>query len=275
MSIRVNKKLGYGLLDLHTTDDLPDDPRWDYTKYKTDWRGVAEERDLKHFLAWCNDHKERLLELSAAEGLRDTSAHWLLTEAIKDRLKRKNASTWTAPYSAVEWDSEFGLANVVLFQCPQSEDWTRHDDILDYYEECDENGLRRRATLLPRSTGIHPHEGFMKRFRDPKPELHEKLAEATKLIQCFSFERDKDKNGVDITQLAGGHYNQLVGHWDSAKLPPLIKDPEVLKHFLEDWRPRVPLGVLAVIEYLGCFPDAFGAGGIVNSLRPMIYVVWR
>jgi hypothetical protein len=48
----------------------------------------------------------------------------------------------------------------------------------------------------------------------------------------------------------------------------------VLRHLLDDWRPRVPLGVLALVEYLGCFPDAFGPVGIVNSLRPMVYVYW-
>jgi hypothetical protein len=55
---------------------------------------------------------------------------------------------------------------------------------------------------------------------------------------------------------------------------PLIRDPDLLRHFREDWRPTVPMGVLALIEYLGCFPDAYGQDGIVNALRPMVYVTW-
>ena len=288
MGIRVNKALGYGILDLRTRSKdpkdedsgVPDDPRWDYAKYLADWctpggdGDAGKERDLKHFLNWCIENKDRLLELNAAEGWRDTSAHWLLTKALKDRLKKKLGRTWTAPYSAVSWGNEFQLANVVLFQPPQATDWTRHDDIIDYYEESNENGSVRRATLLPRSTGIFPHDGYLRRFREPTDEVKAKLSENSGKLQCFAFPRDREKDGADITEFAGGEYNQLVGRWDSNRLPPIIKDELVLKHLIEDWRPRVPFGIIAAMEYLGCFPNSEHPDSMINSLRPMVYVWW-
>lgn len=294
MGIRVTKMIGYGLRDLRTrkvdpkdkyASWVPHDPRWDYERYLADWRDPGgdgtpdKERDLPHYLAWCRENEELLVGLMDAErgrGGSDTD-HYLLVEGIKDRIKRKDTS-WTAPYSAVEWDQEYGLKNVVMFvPAEHRHDWYRHDDIIDYYEEQPPGGPRRRATPLVGRTGVWPHDGVLKRFRLPTREVSDKLTGVTKLLRAMSHEyaANRELDGAEIRYLPGGCYNQLVGRWDPKRVPPVAKDPDVRRHFEEDWRPLVPMGVLALVEYLGCFPDAYGPGGIVDSLRPMVYVCWR
>lgn len=279
MGIRVHKRLGYGFKNLRIRRDrgtpTPNDPRWDYVKYVADWRepggdGTPEkEQTLEQFLTWVQDNKARLVALAEAEGWPKTY-HWLLTEGLKDRIKNKRARTWTAPYDAVGWEMESGLPRVVLFQCPSCPDWSRYDDTIDYYEESTLAGPKVRATFLrPSVSGIYPFEGHIHRFREPSEEVRAELEHVGRRLMTGEEMRTLDHT---ITTLDGGTYNRLVGYW--SRCDPEIKDPAVLRHFREDWRPQVPVGILAVIEYLGCFPDAFGPDGIVNSLRPMVYVYW-
>ena len=281
MGIRVNKLIGYGILDLATKlGHTPSDPRWDYEKYHTEWRQGRQEVDLREFMEWLKKPENvcKIGELAHYEGWgfgRMRANHpgediemFLLTEAIKDRLKNPRHRSWSAPYDAVIWQSEYGDPKVVLFQCPEHPDWFRHDDIIDYYEEKGEG----RATLL-NNTGIWPYDGFIKRARPPTPEIAAKLSEATRLLQALAPPAFHEMDGAEITGLDGGRFNQLVGRWDPG-LEPLIKDPDLLKHFLTDWRPRVPLGILACMVFLDCFPDYESPDSMLNSLRPMIYVYW-
>jgi hypothetical protein len=281
VGIRVHKKLGYGITDFRTAPDDPDseypsmmpaDPRWDYESYCEKWYPGRhpQERTIQDFRAWCELHANRLRELAATEGWgggdpKHTRTNlFLLIEALKDQEKANRH--WHTPDILFEWDNGHGLPGVVLFQCPVHPDWSRYDDIIDYYEEQGEN----RATPL-KNTGIWPYDGGVRRYRLPTPEVATKIAE-TKTIGVYSCPRDKEKDPVDIDYLGGGDYNQLVGRW-GANLDPVIQDPEVLQHLLEDWRPLVPVGILALMEYAGCFPD-LGSDSMLNSLRPMVYVYW-
>jgi len=296
MGIRVNKMLGYGITNLVTAPDdpeakypthLPADPRWNYAHYQDYWQRPEREKSLVDYLRWLEkpENGERVLEAAKREGwefgrglprgenFTESTEFFLMREALKDRIERKGrAGHWTAPYSSLEWDSEFGLKDVVLFQNPCSPDWTRHDDIIDYYETGTNSGPQ--VIPLPNCTGIYPYDGFMGRFREPSPEVAAHLSEMTKLIRASSRSKQfEDADGAEITHMDGGHYNQLLGRWDS-EAKPLLKDPDVLKHFMNDWKPRVPIGILAYMEFLDCFPN-LGPDSMVNSLRPMIYVVWR
>lgn len=287
MSIRVNKRIGYGLTDLHTKSrdkeslHTPNDPRWDYGKYKPDRHGdPVLDCGLADFISWCEGNKDKLEEISKAEGI-STHSPFLLVEGLKDRLRRKDFYQRTV-CNMLEWDSECGLKGVLLFTpFEQAHDWIRHDDIMDYYEEQGTEGLRRRATPIKGFSGIYPYDGTMKRFRLPTREVSSKLSGATNTLQIFHHAYKVQHGGtpeiVDgaaVDRMGGESYNGIVGAWRKAHYGDTFADPNVQKHFREDWRPTVPLGVLAIIEYLGCFPDAFGPEGIVNSLRPLIYVWW-
>lgn len=283
MGIRVHKKLGYGLRDLRTRPraegslHVPHDSRWDYAKYMPEQgEDPTPDCSLSDFIDWCEANKERLTSIAEAEGLGPHS-HFLLVEGLRDRLKRKD-SRHTTPCSALEWDSEFGMKRVVLFTpLEMAHQWSRYDDIMDYYEE-QGSGLRRRATPLRGYSGIYPYDGTMRRFRLPAREVSSKLSKATNTLSMLSrlhgAEVSRLLDGAEVSRMGGESYNGIVGAWRTSHHEAPLSDPDVVEHFRKDWRPTVPLGVLAIIEYLGCFPDAYGVGGIVNSLRPMVYVYW-
>jgi hypothetical protein len=100
------------------------------------------------------------------------------------------------------------------------------------------------------------------------------LRENTKLLGAFAPRPQRGREGDAIDGLFGGEYNQLIGNW-GASIGPLLKDELALKHLREDWRPRVPLSILALMEFMGCFPDPASPDSMLNSLRPMVYVYWR
>lgn len=287
MGIRVHKKIGYGLRDLKTRPrpkgslHVPNDPRWDYTKYMpVDGEDPTPDCTLAGFIDWVEANKDRLTAIAEAEML-GSHAHFLLVHALRDRLARKD-SRHTTPCSALEWNSEYGLKRVLLFTpLEHMHDWSRYDDIMDYYEE-QGDGLRRRATPLKGYSGIYPYDGTMRRFRLPTREVSSKLSGATNTLSMFSrlhgvnhgHDVSRLLDGAEVCRMGGESYNGIVGAWRTPLHEAPLSDPDVIEHFREDWRPTVPLGVLAVIEYLGCFPDAYGQDGIVNSLRPLIYVYW-
>jgi len=92
----------------------------------------------------------------------------------------------------------------------------------------------------------------MIRFRDPKPGV------------VPPSKKD------DLLTMDASAYSQLVGWWDK-KQKPLVQG-EALRHFLEDYRPVLPIDVTAVLWFMR---DAFkDVDSFVNELRPMIYVYW-
>ena len=276
MSIRVHKYIGYGLTNLRTTSrggpTRPRDPRWDYEKFRAAWLDAEHDHHpVEHFRDWCRANEDRVKELAVAEGWREHYA-WLLTEGLDDRVKRKDAYRWSAQ-AAATWEHEGGMKNVLLFASPEyAHDWTRYDNIVDYYEEVTpKDGPRHRATRLTGRSGIHPFDGFVKRFRPPTPEVATALSAMSRELRAMSHIAGAacEADGADVTRLPGNAVNDLVRGASWARAPQSVRE-----HFRDDWRPLVPVGVLAVIEYLGCFPDAFGPGGVVDSLRPMVYVYW-
>lgn len=277
MGIRVHKSLGYGLKNLRLKDEklgdkytlkVPDDKRWDYEKFKAEWDDEREE-DLSAYLAWCEAHKDLLIHLTMQEeGCGEQQArleHMLMLMSLKDAVERKDH--WHAPYSALQWGNEYMLPKVMLFVPPEYHwKWVRHNDIIDYYEEQPPDSPQNRATFLPGATGIYPQVGLMRCVRPPSPEVAEMYGALRKVSRLFPH------TGSD-TVLHGGTYNRFIGRW-SRDTPPLVTDPRLLRHLKRDWRPVLPMGVFALIEYLGCFPDPYGPNGIAASLKPMVYVYW-
>lgn len=286
MGIRVDKRIGYGLKDLRTRKAkkhesgsvVVDDPRWDYAKFEAEWlEGDKRGHTMADYLEWCVANRERLDALAIEEGWTSRSLVGTMIMSLRDRVQRKDYWHWS-PGSAPYWDYEGGQKNVLHFMAPErAHEWLRHDNIIDYYEEQTlRDGPRVRATMLKGRVGIWPHDGFAKRCRLPSRDVSNKLTAATEILNSV-VSRGGDEDDVDgaaISRMNAQAYNMLVGDYAPGRVNAFVKDPEVLRHFREDWRPLLPVGVLAVIEYLGCFPDAFGPDGVANALRPMIYVTW-
>lgn len=270
--IRIVKEIGYGLANLHLRGEptetargrVPDDPRWDYAAHRARW--TTEERTLADFVGWCKVDEEALRAMAKQEGGDEGHSdlsHFLLLRALEDRLERNQR--WYS-HDAVTWSNEGGLPNVLLFRSATCPDWKRHNDTIDFYE----NHVERRASVtFPSVDGIYPYVGRMKRFRfDVNYPSSERLDDVIRA--CFLGE-ERPKEGAPIVTMSREVYDRILlrlrGHG--------IRHAEgMAEHFRDDWRPQVPLSILAQIAFLGTFPDPLGHHGVVNSLRPMIYTYW-
>lgn len=289
MGIRVKKMIGYGIQNLKLNPSgkrrrvVPADPRWDYEKYLSDWCTTGgdgdpnKEQNLQDYTSWCERERGRLVDIIAQEkGIPPERArvdHTLMLLSLRDRLEAR--ALWTAPYAALEWGHEHSLPEVLLFIPPEHRhEWYRHDNIIDYVEEQSVEGCNDRFTHIQHSAGIYPYNGKMRRVRKPTVQARLQLEEVWNIVATHErFNGGTPQSTAKETVfLQGGTYNRLVGQW-SPTIPSLV-GKAAKRHLLRDWRPVLPPGVLALVEYLGCFPDAHGPNGICADLRPVIFVIW-
>ena len=258
MGIRIHKDLGYGVDNIQHGKKGWDmqDPRIDAKKFH-DLHSKAYEMGGPEILKWLKNEKEALIKfhkkhhpakVEEKPEFYDMDFKFLV-HGLEDHAKEKKISDLG---SSIVWDGEYGLPNVLLFVPPTCPDWHRYDDMIDYHEETDKNEQANWCRILERSSGIFPWSGRMIRFRDPKPGV------------VPPSKKD------DLLTMDASAYSQLVGWWDK-KQKPLVQG-EALRHFLEDYRPVLPIDVTAVLWFMR---DAFkDVDSFVNELRPMIYVYW-
>lgn len=126
-----------------------------------------------------------------------------------------------------------------------SEDWRRHDSIIDYYEagQCANDKMK----FLKTSQGIYPYTG---------------------MIPLVEIPKDYRIHGHN--PLSPSEYSMLVGYW-SKKAKPIANGAE-LESLLNDWIPQIPVNVSCLVWYLKDVikdPMVF-----LKSLRPAIYTYW-
>lgn len=258
MGIRVHKDLGYGIDNLkHGKKSYEmEDPRIDRKKFD-DLHEQAFGMEGPELLKWMEKEKDALIEFhlkhhpvrKEAEGFRDMDFKFLYHQ-LENQIKEKKLPDFG---SSVVWDGEFGCPNVLLFVPPTCPDWRRYDDIIDYCEETYKKGGTTNRYEFIKCSGIYPWSGRMFRFRDPKPGI---------------LKDDSKKDELRVMDATA--YSQLIGWWDE-KLKPVAQG-DALKHFIEDYRPVLPIDVMVLLWYM---KDAFkDVDSFVNELRPMIYVHW-
>jgi hypothetical protein len=293
MSVRVHKVIGYGLTDIkHKCGEIVD-PRFNTDAlHKLLWRNWGDSEKagdftVAKFLRWIACNRRRLVALSAQEG-REVSVrnHRTLDEGIFLMHYRKERRLWGPPLfkflekhkldfsSAVISDTDGGKGNVMVFQPFSSvEEWSRSDNIVDYCEETAHFDSRSRVKSLVSLCGIFPYSGTMVRVRDPKIELLPPLSELGAISEKYkSRDTVSDKHGIPY-RMVGGEYNKFVGRWARKQKP--IAQGALLDHFLNDWRPMLPLELVWMLTYMndkGCFSDV---EAIKRELRPLLYVYWR
>jgi hypothetical protein len=274
MGIRVNKVVGYGLTDLRYKRDKHhlckemSDPR-------IDWDGFGDMCDRAYatggpaFMSWAEKNWEDLLRLETEEWhlpmARVKEFSSICPFLLKDFFKRHKE--WNLGRCIVH-RNEFGLPGVLLLVPPMQahegvSGWMRHDDTIDWIEESMLHQARNRVVKLP-CTGIYPYEGTMVRFRDPPPGIW------TKPVPASEPELKIDSEGRPVV-LPGQAYNMLIGRWDPGRLEPMAQGA-LLEHLKNDWRPRLPSELLALLWWMrDCFED-FSA--VRDGLRPLLYVHW-
>jgi len=255
MGIRVHKSMGYGIDDLKfgKKDYKIVDPRIHQEKFN-ELHEKSYEYGWVKFLKWMEDEKPHIMDfykrVSPSRGSDDAmyGMDWkLATHLLEGQSKEKDS--WDLG-SSVIWDSEYGIGKIMLFVPPGHRNWARYDDTLDYYRETLTGKSRNWYKML--NTGIYPYLGWL-RYREAPPGVWKDKA-------------DEKKNKF----LDPAAYSQLVGWWD--KKVPAIAKGDALKHFLNDYRPVIPLELHMALWF---FRDAFvNVDEFTNSLRPMMYVHW-
>jgi len=255
MSLRIHKAIGYGLADLKKND-----PRVDIDRLE---KLLGAELQLNPFILWAAANQDKLRGAELAEGysesLRD---HAFSAKMFLSSLKRSTAQVLSR--RVLVRDAEFGLARVLVLLPPESLDWYRCDDIIDYTEE----PYKARCKVLKHSSGIHPYNGYFVRFRLPSKRALSAIGELNRLCAIDKAVR-LDDAGLPCGMPAG-LYNGLVGRWDPKVKP--VAQGKLLSHLLDDWRPRLPRELIWILAYAEpCMRDA---RAFKNSLRPMLYVYW-
>lgn len=252
MGLRVNKVIGYGVQGLNPKGD----PRIDWDKFRAFDRQEDTARDFISFIesGKADDvmHKLLLKEKPNLKGEKYSESidFSLMCMLLKDREEKPYPFTHPSRY--VKYCDECGKSDVLVLQPPFADDWSRYDDIIDYCEE----GPESRVTPL-KGTGIYPYSGTMVRIRPPSSPL------------------GGDTNSSKVLKgepIDGGWYNRFVGLWCETQ-PPLVEG-ELLEHLLNDWRPSIPSGILALMVFMDCFPNLGEEGSILNDMRPLLYVYW-
>jgi hypothetical protein len=241
MGIRVHKSLGYGAKDVV--------PKMDRLKELNDeWcsrKGTVME--------WAEKNKNGILAfyLMNFPDIRGQSPEdiWKYSFGLMARFdKDLDAPSRNSP---LIHDDEYGLEGVVQFIPVGCRDWERYDNIIDYYEELDEDSCEPRVELVNKC-GIYPWIGMV-RYRNCPPGI-------------WGNKEAEEKNSL----LGASQWSMLTGLWDKEQGP--LVDERILKHLREDYRPVLPIELAAVVWF---FREAFdNPDELYNSLRPMIYVYW-
>lgn len=135
MGLRIQKAIGWGLLDLDEQDH-----RLTKTSHEEFWRLTVRDlyEDERKFSMGIDEKYPPRMSLRGWH--KDDDPRWDM------RLSEH-----------VIIDSEFGLPNVMLFTIPGHTRWCRRDDIIDYVEAGNGSDLKPKAYEL--EGGIYPYIG--------------------------------------------------------------------------------------------------------------------
>lgn len=237
MGTRIHKKLGWGLTDLKLNDEGQlDDPRINNQALEGTYDGVGP--GYLHYL-------ETLRE---AEGTayQEWSELWMVIQTASDVLNKSNQVT---PWPLIH-EPESGRPDVLLVQPIGFPKWSRHDDPIDYAEECAlHEAMESRIVALP--NGIHPFSHTLMDRRNGR------LMDdgAYRLIRRML---DHPRIDTDSKVRAAADHLAKASKFNSAD------------HAIENLVPAVPADIRHVCSWTGIFtaPDVW------LQLRPMLYTYW-
>lgn len=165
MGIRIHKVLGYGLTDFKGFDKDPRiNPKFDYTSADDKYNATAFKEYFTQRYLELKDIREKTKNPYAREyGLewncyfRNETYDKNIADGYPQRDHIDAAKNGFYFYDSVCYDSfceESDDPYPICFTTPIYSDWYRYDDIIDYYENSNEDGVK----LLNRP--IYPHDGF-------------------------------------------------------------------------------------------------------------------
>jgi len=215
MSIRINKVLGYGLVDLDVerNGELSDDSRFNKTTCLDE-----DTYDGNHTENFVKFLKEKYTNERTPSIL-----HWVEREKIN--------INWI--HNTIIHESEFGMPDVVLFVPPMvNEDWRQHDNTISYYEETIQHEQQSHVQLLSRP--IYPYESYVDLRNSPPTRLN--------LTQFSDVNLIKDKEFGTKHPQAAHKLVQNMGFDNRTELN-------------ENIVPIVPDALVDLLEFLNIFKD--------------------
>lgn len=231
MGIRVKKILGYALLDVKTKDYSFADDRFTEEFSKGSWRDYSKDNFI-HFL------QEKY----------DPSNEFSEEKLLAYFLGRYDEESSNAPWDVnkfVHYDFEYGSKKTVIFLEPNSCDWYRSDDIIDYYQENCQPKIK-----IKKLNGIFPYCGIY-----------------TNLKSGQRIAKDNGKTLVDIIQM---YINTKI-------TPPDVIEELIKKLGFKDFEeykenivPYVSDSIRLFCEFLNVFKDP----KTINYLKPVLYTYW-
>ncbi len=246
MGIRVHKAIGYGLTDLKADHHKIKDPRVNYQRFREKTEG--DDMDAIAFSRWMELNRDPILALYEKEHPKPygeercrKSIEFDFRYSI-EWMRDKKCKRATGLHQMVVWEGEFGLPNVLQLIPPQEGSWYRYDNVIDWFEESQTENIEPRVVKSNR--GIYPWVAHVVRAREPSPEA---LADGV------------DPNGPSAMDRQD-HYFKKIASRGAAR-----------QHYEEDWRPEIPISIIALMLWLDCFNDV---GSVIQQLRPLIYVYW-
>jgi hypothetical protein len=263
MGIRITKVLGYGVRNLKTRkkgkSGYPEacDPRVDTEKLQHLLYQTGDHY-MPEFVSWMKDHKEEILSLHAREwvgtvmssgGHDDFDFRMNVDSLSQAKCEKMSVS------ACITHQEEYGLPKVLVFRPPEFPEWDRHDNMLDWIEA---KGVPCNHSREIKRAGLWPYDSGMIRFRKPS--------------QSFSKQKSLGNRCDEWgpVHLNPSEYSQMVGWWDPKRSP--LAEGDFLEHLKKDFRPRVPMTVIALVLWTGAFPDP---AAFIDDLRPVLYVYWN
>lgn len=241
MGIRINKILGYGLIDIETKDDEISDIRinkdsflLNYDVYEDTFENVEDEGKSfqDHLAALPKEEREEI--------------YWGYSDKdIKKFLKKHHGFD-----KLVAYDNEGGLENV-LCTAPMDmvDECVRNDDLIDYTESSlgDSQGEPEVKEIV---NGFYPWSGM---FTDTRTGKMAKVPPGFSRSRRAILEGTSEDGDYRILDL-------LVKHMD-------YKDgAEALSYLV----PYVPPGHVQFLKWANIFTD----DKYIYDLRPILYTYW-
>lgn len=160
MGIRIHKVLGYGITDLKTkdgnkTDKIIVDERINKNGFLMVDYEQREKWKVEDYLKYIIDH-EKEDEYYDAEVLKGS----ITTRIIRRDFNKLKETVYNID-ELVIYDWEYGMPQVVVFvPITHINDWTRYDDVIDYYDSINygTGSIENEIKIL--SGGIFPYSSI-------------------------------------------------------------------------------------------------------------------
>lgn len=241
MGIRIHKSIGYALTDVIYDDDnwtVENDGRFN----PNGWMMLDyEEREYRFTTTGFRKHIEALLPDNKEDRNHDHFEFILLMQLM-------DAGDVKELYDYIIYDMEYGAGNVLLLIPPGHNDWTRYDNIIDYYDPAnreDDGGIIE--SIIPVNRPIWPYDSYNNLKTMPPKVLTNFQHQLYNTVKQRGLEKYTDQQKI-LKELG-------------------LDTPEELKTHIA---PVVPLALVEMLKYVKMFKDE----KTIYELLPTIYGYW-